>query len=55
MPAIGIIKFIFISSGADGSIRLFDTRSLDHSTIIYETKDQSPITKIAWNMENNFY
>ncbi|MCQ2821566.1 MAG: hypothetical protein MJ252_30275 [archaeon] len=43
---------IFISSGADGSVRLFDLRSLDHSTIIYETKDQSPITKIAWNMLN---
>lgn len=48
-------EFIFISSGADGSVRLFDTRSLDHSTIIYETKDQSPITKIAWNMENNYF
>lgn len=44
---------IFISSGADGSVRLFDLRSLDHSTIIYETKDQSPITRIAWNMNNN--
>jgi len=46
-------EHIFISTGADGSIRLFDLRALDHSTIIYETKDQTPITKIAWNLENS--
>ncbi|KAJ2472448.1 hypothetical protein GGI02_001579 [Coemansia sp. RSA 2322] len=27
---------IFASAGADGSIRMFDLRSLDHSTILYE-------------------
>ena len=48
-------EFVFISSGADGSVRLFDIRELDHSTIIYETKDQSPITKIAWNEKNNSF
>lgn len=48
-------EHIFISTGADGSIRLFDLRSLDHSTIIYETKDQTPITKIAWNMQNSSF
>lgn len=42
----------FISSGADCSVRLFDLRQLDHSTIIYETKSYYPITKIAWNMNN---
>ena len=46
-------EHIFISTGADGSIRLFDLRSLDHSTILYETKDHSPISKIAWNLQNN--
>ena len=46
-------EYIFISSGADGSVRLFDLRSLKHSTIIYETKDASPITKISWNLLNN--
>ena len=46
-------EHIFISTGADGSIRLFDLRSLDHSTILYETKDRSPISKIAWNLQNN--
>lgn len=43
---------IFISSGADGSVRLFDIRYLKTSTIMYESKDQSPITKIAWNLNN---
>lgn len=28
---------IFVSVGADGSLRAFDLRSLDHSTILYET------------------
>ncbi|KAJ2885214.1 hypothetical protein IWW38_005343 [Coemansia aciculifera] len=27
---------VFASAGADGSIRMFDLRSLDHSTILYE-------------------
>ena len=48
-------EHVFISTGADGSIRLFDLRSLDHSTIIYESKDQTPITKIAWNMHNSSF
>lgn len=28
---------VFASAGADGSVRLFDLRALDHSTIAYET------------------
>lgn len=28
---------IFASVGADGSVRMFDLRALEHSTIIYET------------------
>lgn len=27
---------VFASCGADGSVRMFDLRSLEHSTIIYE-------------------
>lgn len=27
---------VFVSCGADGSVRMFDLRSLEHSTIIYE-------------------
>lgn len=42
---------IFISGGADGSVRFFDLRNLDHSTIIYETKESSAINKLAWNLQ----
>ena len=44
---------IFISGGADGSVRLFDLRNLDHSTIIYETKGNSAINKLAWNLQTS--
>ncbi|KFY45210.1 hypothetical protein V494_01078 [Pseudogymnoascus sp. VKM F-4513 (FW-928)] len=38
---------VFVSCGADGSVRMFDLRSLEHSTIIYEPtakddKDNNP-------------
>ena len=46
---------IFASVGAEGSIRLFDTRSLDHSTILYETADAQPLLRLAWNpLDNNY-
>lgn len=46
---------IFASVGAEGSIRLFDTRSLDHSTILYETTDAQPLLRLAWNgLDNNY-
>ena len=44
---------IFISGGADGSVRLFDLRNLDHSTIIYETKGNSAINKLARNLQTS--
>ena len=31
-------KDLFASVGADGSVRMFDLRSLVHSTIIYEVR-----------------
>lgn len=31
----------FVSCGADGSVRMFDLRSLEHSTIIYEPSEKS--------------
>jgi len=34
----------FVSVGADGSLRAFDLRSLDHSTILYETPTK-PVAK----------
>ena len=42
-------KNIFSTVGGDGSLRLFDLRSLDHSTILYETPDQSSLIRLAWN------
>lgn len=32
---------LFVSCGADGSVRMFDLRSLEHSTIIYEPSDKT--------------
>lgn len=40
---------IFTSVGADGSVRVFDLRSLDHSTIIYEPSKPIPLLRIASN------
>jgi len=40
---------LFASVGADGSLRLFDTRDLDRSTIIYEASPSSPLLRLAWN------
>ncbi|KAL1611807.1 hypothetical protein SLS60_000027 [Paraconiothyrium brasiliense] len=33
---------VFVSCGADGSVRMFDLRSLEHSTIIYEPSEKPP-------------
>ena len=33
---------VFASCGADGSVRMFDLRSLEHSTIIYEPTAGKP-------------
>ncbi|KAF1958719.1 WD40 repeat-like protein [Byssothecium circinans] len=33
---------VFVSCGADGSVRMFDLRSLEHSTIIYEPSEKLP-------------
>lgn len=35
---------VFASVGADGSVRVFDLRNLEHSTIIYETNAQSSMS-----------
>jgi WD repeat-containing protein 68 len=46
---------IFASVGADGSVRLFDLRSLEHSTIIYESApppDSAPLLRLAWNKQD---
>jgi WD repeat-containing protein 68 len=45
----------FASAGADGSIRHFDTRNLEHSTILYENPEQVPFLRVAWNREDPNY
>ncbi|SAM02945.1 hypothetical protein [Absidia glauca] len=40
---------IFASVGADGSVRLFDLRSLEHSTILYEAPSASPSLSASSN------
>jgi len=46
---------LFASVGADGSVRLFDQRNLDHSTIIYEAPSASPLLRLAWNRVNTYH
>mmetsp|Transcript_24982 Transcript_24982/g.41155 ORF Transcript_24982/g.41155 Transcript_24982/m.41155 type:complete len:330 (+) Transcript_24982:222-1211(+) len=46
---------IFASVGADGSVRMFDLRSLEHSTIIYESDDSMPLLRLAWNKQDPNY
>ncbi|ORY93763.1 WD40-repeat-containing domain protein [Syncephalastrum racemosum] len=53
---------IFASVGADGSVRLFDLRSLEHSTILYEAPPQqqngsqantsNPLLRLQFNRNN---
>eukprot|EP00826_Nyctotherus_ovalis_P013082 TRINITY_DN1349_c0_g1_i7.p1 TRINITY_DN1349_c0_g1~~TRINITY_DN1349_c0_g1_i7.p1 ORF type:complete len:313 (-),score=58.09 TRINITY_DN1349_c0_g1_i7:248-1186(-) len=45
----------FASAGADGSIRQFDMRNLEHSTIVYESKEQAPFVRVAWNRSTTCY
>lgn len=46
---------IFASVGADGSVRMFDLRNLEHSTIIYESKNYTPLLRLNWNKQDPNY
>ena len=50
---------IFATVGADGSMRMFDLRSLEHSTILYETSqagmDGKPLLRLGWNNQDPSY
>ncbi|KAL7064582.1 hypothetical protein AAHC03_04671 [Spirometra sp. Aus1] len=46
---------IFASVGADGSVRLFDLRNLETSTIIYENMSRTPLLRLAWNRQDPNY
>jgi len=48
-------KDVFASVGADGSVRMFDLRSLAHSTIIYESPDLEPLLRLEWNKQDPNY
>jgi WD repeat-containing protein 68 len=43
---------MFASVGGDGSVRMFDLRHLDHSTIIYEEPENRPLVRLAWNKQD---
>lgn len=45
----------FAAVGADGSMRLFDRRQLEHSTIIYETPNANPLLRLSWNIQDYNY
>lgn len=46
---------VFASVGADGSLRMFDLRSLDHSTILYESPGLAPLLRLEWNKQDQNY
>ncbi|KAM9964944.1 hypothetical protein ACTFIW_004739 [Dictyostelium discoideum] len=46
---------LFASVGADGSLRMFDLRNLEHSTIIYETPSFVPLLRLCWNKQDPNY
>ena len=45
----------FVCAGADGSVRMFDLRHLEHSTIIYEDPQHHPLLRLAWNKQDPNY
>lgn len=42
-------------AGADGSLRLFDLRHLEHSTIIYEDMARRSLLRLGWNKQDANY
>lgn len=47
---------VFASVSADGSVRVFDLRDKEHSTIIYESGSSgAPLLRLAWNKQDPRY
>ena len=40
---------VFGTVGGDGSLRMFDLRQLEHSTILYESQGLVPLLRLQWN------
>ncbi|XP_051825142.1 DDB1- and CUL4-associated factor 7-like [Antechinus flavipes] len=53
--AFGGSRDVFASVGADGTIRQFDLRRLDRSTILYQEPQHFPLLRLAWNKLNLNY
>lgn len=44
---------VFASVSADGSVRVFDLRDKEHSTIIYESSEpDTPLVRLGWNKQD---
>ncbi|KAK9724914.1 hypothetical protein RND81_05G108100 [Saponaria officinalis] len=47
---------VFASVSADGSVRVFDLRDKEHSTIVYESPEpDTPLLRLAWNKRDLRY
>ena len=47
---------VFASVSADGSVRVFDLRDKEHSTIIYESSQpDTPLLRLGWNKQDPRY
>ena len=47
---------VFASVSADGSVRVFDLRDKEHSTIIYESPmPETPLLRLGWNKQDARY
>ena len=47
---------VFASVSADGSVRVFDLRDKEHSTIIYESpQPETPLLRLGWNKQDPRY
>jgi WD repeat-containing protein 68 len=42
----------FATAGRDGSVRIFDLRELQHSTIMYESPKKVPLLRVGWNEQD---
>ncbi len=46
---------IFSTCGADGSLRVFDTREMEHCTIVFESPELKPLLRCSWNKLDGTY